>query len=202
MSEDRNTEKEWLDRVALGDQDAFREIFQQHYKALCYYAGTIVDDWQEAEDLIQEVFSRLWDKRPEFPNAAALRSWLYVSVRNACLNHLKLKERQQSRERDYAYLAGDTLPDLGAFDPRLAETEIIASLYREIDELPAQCRRIFRMSYLEGKKNEEIAGALSISYNTVRTQKLRALKLIRAGLLKRNLLPVFYAWLAFTGHIH
>ncbi len=51
-----------------------------------------------------------------------------------------------------------------------------------------------------GEKNEAIAGELSISYNTVRTQKLRALKLIRAGLLKRNLLPVFYAWLAFTGH--
>lgn len=202
MSAQRNTEQEWLDRIARGDESAFREIFQQHYKALCYYAGTIVDDWQEAEDLIQEVFSRLWDKRPVFPNAAALRSWLYVSVRNACLNHLKSKERQQLRDRDYAYLSGDTFPDIGAFDPRLAETEIIAALYREIEELPAQCRRIFKMSYLEGRKNEEIAGELDISYNTVRTQKLRALKLIRAGLLKRNLLPVFYAWLAFTGQLH
>ncbi len=198
MPANRYTDRELLDRVALGDQEAFRTIFQQHYKALCYYAGTIVDNWQEAEDLIQEVFSKLWDKRPEFPNAAALKSWLYISVRNACLNHIKLKERQHERDRDYAYLAGETLPDISTFDPRLAETEIIAGLYREIEELPAQCRRIFKMSYLEGKKNEEIAGELSISYNTVRTQKLRALKLIRAGLLKRNLLPVFYAWLAFT----
>lgn len=201
MPAQRNTEKEWLDRVALGDQEAFRSIFQQHYKALCYYAGTIVDDWQEAEDLIQEVFSRLWDKRPVFPNAAALKSWLYVSVRNACFNHLKSRERQHERERDYAYHAEETLPDISAFDPRLAETEIIAHLYREIESLPTQCRRVFKMSYLEGKKNEEIAGELSISYNTVRTQKLRALKLIRASLLKRNLLPVFYAWLAFTRHL-
>lgn len=188
MADTVNNEQE----IALGDQEAFQAVFRQHYQALCYFAMSIVQDREEAEDLVQETFSKLWNKRGDFRTAANVKAFLYITTKNACLNFLKQKQRQLSREQAFTYLQ-----DEASFDPVLVETEIIRELYHEIENLPTQCRRIFRMSYLEGRKNEEIAGALDISYNTVRTQKLRALKLIRASLLKKNLLSAFYAYIAF-----
>ena len=181
--------------VARGDQESFRLIFQQHYKALCYFASSIILDGQEAEDLVQETFSKLWNKRADFTSPTSIKAFLYIATKNACLNFLKQKERQSSREKEFTYLLQEPLSD--DFDPILAETEIIQELYTEIENLPKQCQRVFKMSYLQGRKNEEIATALGISYNTVRTQKLRALKLIRASLLKKNLLAAFYAYIAF-----
>lgn len=181
--------------IALGNEQAFQAVFRQHYQALCYFASSMVLDRQEAEDLVQETFSRLWHKRSDFQTAANVKAFLYISVKNACLNFIKHKQRQHSREEAFSYLH-ETHAD-NAFDPVLVETEIIQALYEEIEQLPTKCRRVFKMSYLEGKKNEEIAEALHISYNTVRTQKLRAIKLIRASLLKRNLLAAFYAYVAF-----
>ncbi|RPD38112.1 RNA polymerase sigma factor [Chitinophaga barathri] len=200
MSENLNNEQELLKKLARGDQEAFRALFSQHYRALCFFAASIIIDRQEAEDIVQESFSRFWDKRAGFPTAAAVKAFLYIATKNACLNYRKLRERRNEREKAFVYLQeGD---DLSTFDPVLAETEIIGELYREIENLPTQCRRVFTLSYLEGRKNEEIATTLGISYNTVRTQKLRALKLIRSALLKKNLLPALMAYLAFLKSIN
>lgn len=184
-----------LQGVARGDQKAFQVIFHQHYKALCYFAQSIILDRQEAEDLVQETFSKLWNKRADFPTANSIKAFLYIATKNASLNFIKSRERQLSREKEFSYLLDDELP--ADFDPILTETEIISELYAEIENLPKQCQRVFKMSYLEGVKNEDIATHLNISYNTVRTQKLRALKLIRSSLLKKNLLTAFYAYIAF-----
>ncbi|WP_262697107.1 RNA polymerase sigma factor [Chitinophaga lutea] len=189
------TEDELSERIANGDQLAFRVIFRRHYKALCFFGTSITQDAQEAEDLVQETFSKLWDKRADFPTTANIKAFLYISTKNACLNFLRQKQRQTEKEKDFSYLQDDETS--AAFDPVLAETEIIRELYNEIEQLPAQCRRVFKMSYLEGRKNEEIAAALGISYNTVRTQKLRALKLIRASLMTKNLLPALMLYMAF-----
>ena len=200
MSENLDNEMELLQKVARGDQEAFRVIFGRHYRALCFFATSVVTDAQEAEDIVQDVFSRFWDKRADFPTTSAVKAFLYISTKNACLNHLKSKERRSEREKAFSYLHESDDP--GAFDTILAETEIIRELYREIENLPAQCRRVFTLSYLEGRKNEEIALAMGVSYNTVRTQKLRALKLIRSALLKKNLLPALMAYLAFLKGIN
>lgn len=182
--------------IALGDKQVFQAVFRQHYQALCYFAVSIVGDRQEAEDLVQETFSKLWNKRGDFRTGANIKAFLYITTKNACLNSLKSRQRKTSREEAFSYLHEASFAE-STFDPLLAETEIISALYQEIGNLPPRCGRVFRMSYLEGRGNEEIASLLGISYNTVRTQKLRALKLIRASLLKKNLLPAFYAYIAF-----
>ncbi|AWO02047.1 RNA polymerase sigma-70 factor [Chitinophaga alhagiae] len=187
------TEDELLERIARGNQEAFQVIFRRHYKALCYFAASITQDAQEAEDLVQETFSKLWDKRADFPTTTAIKAFLYISTKNACLNYIRQKHRQTEKEKEFSYLQEEAPAD---FDPLMADVEIIGELYAEIEQLPPQCRRVFTMSYLEGRKNEEIAGLLGVSYNTVRTQKLRALKLIRASLLKKDLLPAFILYMA------
>lgn len=187
------TEVELLARIARGDQQAFRVIFRRHYQALCFFGTSITQDAQEAEDLVQETFSRLWDKRSDFRTTSNIKAFLYISTKNACLNFLRQKNRQTEKEKEFSYLQEATA---GEFDPLRAEMEIVQALYEEIEQLPTQCRRVFKMSYLEGKKNDEVAGLLGVSYNTVRTQKLRALKLIRASMLKKNLLPAFLLYMS------
>lgn len=187
------TEEGLLERIAGGDQQAFRVIFRRHYKELCYFAASIIQDAQEAEDLVQESFSKLWDKRADFQTTTNIKAFLYIITKNASLNFIRQRLRQAEKEKEFTYLQDGAPAD---FDPLLGEVEIIRELYGEIEQLPTQCRRVFKMSYLEGRKNEEIAGQLGISYNTVRTQKLRALKLIRASLLKKNLLPALFLYIS------
>ncbi|MBV7532891.1 RNA polymerase sigma-70 factor [Chitinophaga sp. sic0106] len=193
MGENLQQEQVLIKNLAAGEPSAFQSLFQQHYKALCYFANSIVQDAQEAEDLVQESFSKLWNKRADFQTAANIKAFLFIATKNACLNFLKSRERLTIREKEFSYL--QTGVDTG-FDPAMTETEIITQLYNEIEALPGQCRRIFKMSYLEGKKNDEIAGELRISYNTVRAQKLRALKLIRSSLIKKNILPMLGVYIA------
>ncbi|MET3877098.1 RNA polymerase sigma-70 factor (family 1) [Chitinophaga sp. OAE865] len=191
IEEYSNKEHILLQKFAGGEQSAFRFIFNQHYKALCYFAFTIVADAQEAEDLVQETFSKLWNKRGDFQSAASIKAFLFIATKNACLNFLKSRERLHVKEKEFSYLQEDeATTEMAGFDPVLTETEIIHQLYEEIERLPTQCRRIFKLSYLEGRKNEEIATSLQISYNTVRAQKLRALKLIRSSLIKKNIVPL------------
>ena len=203
MAERRYTEDTLLQQLAAGDQSAFGFVFGQHYKALCYFANTIVDNDQEAQDLVQEAFSKLWDKRANFQSESGIKAFLFISTKNACLNFLKSRERLSLKEREFTYLQPEAEhADLAAFDPVLTETEILQHLYTEIEQLPTQCRRIFKMSYLEGLKNDDIANTLHLSYNTVRAQKLRALKLIRNGLVKKNILPLIGIYLALMRYPH
>lgn len=198
MEEYLQAEHLLLQKLAAGEQSAFQFLFNQHYKALCYFANSIVANNQEAEDLVQESFSKLWNKRTDFKTAANIKAFLFIVTKNACLNFLKSQERLTIKEKEFSYLQ---TVDTG-FDPLLTETEVIQQLYNEIEALPTQCRKIFKMSYLEGRKNEDIAVALRISYNTVRAQKLRALKLIRSSLVKKNILPLLGVYISLLKYYY
>ncbi|NLR80218.1 RNA polymerase sigma factor [Chitinophaga eiseniae] len=198
MEEYLQAEHLLLQKLAAGEQSAFQFLFNQHYKALCYFANSIVANDQEAEDLVQESFSKLWNKRTDFKTAANIKAFLFIATKNACLNFLKSRERLTIKEKEFSYLQ---TVDTG-FDPLLTETEVIQQLYNEIEALPTQCRKIFKMSYLEGRKNEDIAVALRISYNTVRAQKLRALKLIRSSLIKKNILPLLGVYISLLKYYY
>ncbi|TWF45694.1 RNA polymerase sigma-70 factor (ECF subfamily) [Chitinophaga polysaccharea] len=198
MEEYLQAEHLLLQKLAAGEQSAFQFLFNQHYRALCYFANSIVANDQEAEDLVQESFSKLWNKRTDFKTAANIKAFLFIATKNACLNFLKSRERLTIKEKEFSYLQ---TVDTG-FDPLLTETEVIQQLYNEIEALPTQCRKIFKMSYLEGRKNEDIAVALRISYNTVRAQKLRALKLIRSSLIKKNILPLLGVYISLLKYYY
>ncbi|MBO9731959.1 MAG: RNA polymerase sigma-70 factor [Chitinophaga sp.] len=203
IAEYTRNEQLLLQKFAGGEPSAFQYIFNQHYRALCYFAFTIVDNEQEAEDLVQESFSKLWHKRADFTTATNIKAFLFIATKNAGLNFLKARQRLSVREQEFSYLQEEEVSaEMEGFDPVLTETEIIQQLYEEIEALPTQCRRIFKMSYLEGQKNEDIANALQISYNTVRAQKLRALKLIRSSLIKKNILPLLGVYIALMKYYH
>ena len=147
-----------IEQINKLDAAAFRLLYKNYYKALVCYAITIVGDSESAEDIVQELFSTIWEKKMFFRSLASFRVYLYNSVRNASLDYLKHKDVE------------------GFFSE-----EVYRQLLQTIDALPDRCREVFLM-YMEGKKNEEIATALHVSLETVKTQKKRAMSFLRKKL--------------------
>ena len=139
-------------------------------------------DQELAEDLVQDCFVKLWEKKPMIKHPNALRSYLYVMVKNECLNFIKLKLKRQTREDNTTALNEIS-------EPAVLDMIIIAEtnheVFQAISSLPPKMQRVFRMSYIEGKKNKEIAKELNLSIDTIKHHKSRALIL-----LKQKLRPI------------
>ena len=169
-------EEQFLQRINTKQTEAFRELFSEFYNSLVLFAMGFVEQQDVAEDIVQEVFIAVWERDAQYPTYNAVRSFLYNSVKNAGLNHLKHKNVEEK------YLASLNLEDEGDdIDLKMMEEELYRLLFKTIDELPDKCRNIFLL-HLEGKGNEEIALLLNLSILTVKTQKKRAMSYIRERL--------------------
>ena len=169
-------EEQFLQRINTKQTEAFRELFSEFYNSLVLFAMGFVEQQDVAEDIVQEVFIAVWERDARYPTYNAFRSFLYNSVKNASLNHLKHKNVEEK------YLASLNLETEGDdIDLKMMEEELYRLLFKTIDELPDKCRNIFLL-HLEGKGNEEIALLLNLSILTVKTQKKRAMSYIRERL--------------------
>ena len=152
-----------------------RQVYDTYRDSLIAFAKGYVPDDDVAQDLVQEAFIRLWEKEPSFPTETALHSYLLTAVRNRALDYLKHRNVEQQYAETYreeAALAGEDYLD-EAFDK-----EVLEMLFAQIDRLPARCREVFLLC-LDGLSAEEVAQKLGISADTVRTQKKRAMKMLR-----------------------
>ena len=166
-----------------GDKKAFRDVFDQNFSALCAFGYRYISDRNIVEDTVQEAFISLWEKRKHFDHLNALKAFLYTSVRNKCLNHLKHKVVLQKHESALVY----ELESEQFFTSHVIEEETFNQLYAEIRDLPMAAQEIMLLA-LNGLKNQEIADELEISVNTVKTQKK-----ISYSKLKERLGPIMQA---------
>ncbi|TJY61539.1 RNA polymerase sigma-70 factor [Sphingobacterium alkalisoli] len=170
-----------------GDETTLAFFFDLHYKSLCYFAVPLCQDTQQAEDIVADCFFKLWQNRTEFQTAQNVKAFLYISCRNASLNHLRsLKRRNAAQELYFSQLESGEETILY----QIIETEVLHILSREIEELPTKCREVFKMIYIENKKTDEIADLLGISVKTVRGHKARAIELLKSQLLKQGVSAV------------
>jgi RNA polymerase sigma-70 factor (family 1) len=171
-----HTEQQLIDEFSKGNQKAFAKIFHQFYPALCIYAFGFIENQAEAEDIVEEVFMVVWNKRESFDLLKGIRSFLYISVRNACLNLMKKKARHGVHKKRIAESA-----ELA--ETFILETLVRAEVFREVnvafEKLPHKCRKIFALIFFEGKTIREVASELKLSVNTVHAQKRRGLSLLR-----------------------
>ena len=168
-------EETWYDRIRGGDVAAFEAVFREFYPSMCVVAGKYLTDKEVAEDIAQEVFVRLWEKRKVYQSIPDLRTFLYVSVRNLCFNYL----RDQKKTVDCTSVE---LPDgCAVFVEQLMQEETYRMISKAISTLPRQSGRIMRLA-LEGKQNKEISEILGISVTTVKTLKYNALKMLKTAL--------------------
>lgn len=161
------TEQDQLIRnIRRGDRNAFRAVFNQYFNTLCSFSFKYLEDKDEVQDLVQDAFITLWEKRKDFEHMLALKSYLYTSVRNKCLNILKHRSVQQKHEKALVY----ELESEQYFENQVIAEEAFNRLYQEIQLLPQASREIMLLA-LNGMKNPEIGEELGISVNTVKTQK-------------------------------
>lgn len=162
-------------------------FFIKNYKALCYFAWEMVNDTDLAEDLVQDAYvSFLKNKHVISGDEQAIKSFLYSSVRNAVYN---LNRKAKTIRK---YLQRQDFSDIDDIDyeHRIIRAEFMSAIYLIVADLPGACQQIFKLSYLEGLSNQEISAQLGLSINTIKTQKQRALRV-----LKHKLHPEFFGLL-------
>lgn len=164
-----------MGRIFNIDETTYRELFYELYPRLVSYSIKLVKDGFEAEEVVGNVMLQLWESRRRFENVRDIKSYLYTMVRNASLAHLK---------KDKPMLPLDELPiqddaAAGSFDFDLLEEEVYAVLQKALNELPMKCREVFELSCIDGLTYREVAEELGISVNTVKSQRARAIELLR-----------------------
>jgi len=170
------SEQQLIEGIREGNQAHFQRLFHTYYDSLCQYAFTLLRDMDEAEDIVQSMFVKLWEKREILTITHTFKSYLYRAVHNLCMNQLEHRGIRQ-KHAVYAVQHGSDVQR-----PEVFPEELEASIVAAINSLPEQCRLIFTMSRYEEMKYSEIAHRLEISVNTVENQVSKALKLLRARL--------------------
>lgn len=165
-----------LQALQRGEEGAFDALFRQWYAPLCHYASTLTArDIDAAEDIVQNAFIKLWEQRERIDIKYSVKAYLYKAVHNACLNRIRDKKTvEKYQQHQIRAMENSYVPE--------PETELAERIKKAIEELPAQCRRIFELSRFEELKYREIAEQLNISPKTVENQMGRALSFLRLKL--------------------
>jgi len=172
---------------ALVEQDALETsmvspklLFEKYYVRLCDFARRILGDEDVAEDVVQDVFVAFMERRESiFLENIVIRNYLYQSVKNACLNKLRKGKVIEQFESNHDFSGVDEKHALSA----MIHSEVVGEIHYALKKLPEGCRLIIRLGYFEGLNNPQIANELKISVNTVKSQKQRALFLLRKELV-------------------
>ncbi|WP_299580536.1 RNA polymerase sigma-70 factor [uncultured Sunxiuqinia sp.] len=178
----QETDKECVDRLVCEDRGAFRKLFEKYYKELYVFARQYVHSSETCKDILQDVFSYLWEKREQLEINQSVKAYLYRAVHHQCLNYLK-KTNTTHRHLTSFHLQQQQsfLYQQNAHD-QLQEKELQETIHQAMASLPEQCRKIFLLSREQGLKHKEIARQLSISPKTVEVQIYRALKYLKQQL--------------------
>ncbi|WP_316819284.1 RNA polymerase sigma-70 factor [Pedobacter nyackensis] len=158
----------------------FDEVFKLYYPRLCDFAGRMLnDDINEVEDVVQDAFITFHQQKAEISShPIAIKNYLYTSVKYACLK----KHRRNKVIRKYQETLKVEEPD-GAYTlDAIIHAEIIGEIHRTLKTLPQGCAEVFKLGYFDELSNQEIADLLNISIHTVKSQKKRALDILRTKL--------------------
>lgn len=169
--------------VLLSQDKGFKSVFDSFYPGLLRFVKEYVKDSQDAEDIMQNVFLILWEKRDSLKPDTNLNAYLFTLAKSQCLNYLKhlkvvdkyVNVRQSEYQENYLnYYAIDK------FEPEQIDIESLELMVEKaINDLPEQCRKVFELSRYEGLKYKEIAQRMGISVKTVESHMSNALKTLR-----------------------
>ncbi|MBV6646079.1 MAG: RNA polymerase sigma-70 factor [Cyclobacteriaceae bacterium] len=168
-----------VDRLRNKDKRAFELVFNEYFDTLTTYAFRFLDTREEAEEIVQEVFVKFWEKCESLAPDSSVKSYLYRSVHNTCLNQIK-HEKVKDTYRQYIIGYMEDRTD-DPYDEK-NEDALYDRIMEEVNNLPPRCSEIFKLSRFEGLKYQEIADHLDISIKTVEVQMGKALKVLRTKL--------------------
>ena len=183
-----HTETLIVEQLKTGNEDAYQYIYDRHYALLCHVANGYVKDQFLAETIVGDTIFHLWEIRETLEISVSIRSYLLRAVRNRCINYLN--SEWEKREIAFSSLMPDEITDdkmtISDSHPlgTLLERELEEEIYKAIDKLPNECRRVFDKSRFEGKSYEEISQELGISVNTVKYHIKNSLAFLLTNLSK------------------
>ena len=172
----KEIENNMIARLTAGDHDAMDYLFDNYYNSLCNHALRLVKDASVAEDVVQEVMMTIWKKRAQIKIESSLKAYLYRSVTNRSLNHLRDKRNQVVEIEDrYMDISADV-------EQKMYYNETEQIIMNEVNKLSPRCRQIFIMNRLDQMKYKEIAAELEISVKTVEHHIAKGLHILRDSL--------------------
>ncbi len=180
----RQNDQELFLKIKEGDEKAFEALFRAYYPYLCMYCTRLLKDASAAEEIVQELFVKLWEKRSQTIIESSVKNYLFRAVKNHCLNYIKHNHIKSEYNRKMLE-ASDTF----SHESEEPDTDMIKIIEQSLASLPDKRREIFRLNREEGLKYREIAEKLNISIKTVETQMGLALKTLREKL--RDFLILF-----------
>ena len=173
-----------IERLIRGDEKVFKSLFDHSYVGMVQRAVYYTNDLNAAEDIVQEVFMRLWEKREELREIQNIQGYLLFSIRNKCLN-LLVHQHVIDKYRQYCLL--QEISD----DEEEPET-FIEEVGNLLNKLPEKRRKVLEMSILESKSYAEIASSLKISLNTVKDHIKKAYAFLREEMRKDISSPILF----------
>ncbi|ALL04084.1 hypothetical protein AQ505_00390 [Pedobacter sp. PACM 27299] len=182
-------EEEFLGENRENSVAVFTKLYRHYFKRLFMTSLKIVRDDYLAEEVIQDVFLRLWENENRFDQIAEFERYLYRSVGNESLNKLR---NQKTQSKHYDQFSKAASPEF--VNTLLEEEELKRKIAKAIESLPPQCKTVFKMNRFEGLKYRQIAEELQISEKTVEGHIAKALKILRANLLGILLLLSYLSW--------
>ena len=178
---------DWYELVRRGDVGAYEAMFRAHYEPLCRFVLGYDIPREAAEDLVQDVFFRIWEQRARWELQTTLAAYLYGATRNRALDYVRHRLVVRQWEARAARTGGRSL--VGTIcartepaDERLELRELDAAIQRAVAQLPERCRQTFLLSRVHGLGYADIAAAMDVSVKTVKVQMGRALKALRVSL--------------------
>jgi RNA polymerase sigma-70 factor, ECF subfamily len=175
-----------LQKIAAGDLCAFENLFKNYYSQLCHFANAYTGDADASEDAVSEVFARIWERRTQLSIDISVKSYLYRSVANQCIDTLRKTYHKKTTLTSNIISYEDRVVSAGLNEQSEAK-ELAQKIEQAVRQLPRQCGIIFRLSREAGLKYHQIAAELGISIKTVETQMGRAFKFLRTALAKHQM---------------
>ncbi len=169
------TDKSLVKNTKEGDKNAFEQLFKKYYLRLSHYAYQYVGNMPDAEELVQETFVNIWEKRSTIDISISFKPYIYQAVKNRGINVIRGNQRRINHHSQHQFSNIDS----SKTDDNIHLNELNEKLFEGLESLPPKCKKIFQMSRLEGLKHKEIAVKMEIKIKTVENQISIALKYLR-----------------------
>lgn len=180
-TDDYNENDKLIESLRNGDEKAYTYLIDNYHHQLCVYANSLVKNIYSAEDIVQNVFIKVWEQRTRLKNEHAIKSFLYKLTYNEFIDLYRKNQSLFSLEKSYH----DALNSAIQEDDSESFQKIIKVVNREIQNLPPKCKEVFILSKKEGLTNIEIAEHLDVSIKTVEAQITKAFSILRSSLEER-----------------
>ena len=161
-------------KIRAGDFNAFRALFDNFYVPLCRYTLNFIHDTYLSDDIVQEVFIKIWEERGRIKIDKSVKSYLYTAVKNKCLDKLRSENIRSVHSKSFFEEKDQIIESV-----EMEYNEFRCHLSACVEKLPPRCKDVFTYSRFQDMKQEKIASEMGISLKTVKAQMGKALKLVR-----------------------